>query len=71
MRRSWSMAAPILALAPLAERGLLAGLPVARLADRTSLQLVYGLAGGWALLTAIGSRFLAGYRAIPVQSDEG
>jgi MFS family permease len=41
------------------------------LADRTSLQLVYGLAGGWALLTAIGSRFLAGYRAIPVQGDEG
>ena len=41
------------------------------LADRTSLQLVYGLAGGWALLTAIASRFLAGYRAIPVQSDEG
>jgi MFS family permease len=34
------------------------------LADRTSVQLVYGLAGGWVLLTAIGSRFLPGYQAI-------
>ena len=34
------------------------------LADRTSVQLVYGLAGGWVLLTAICSRFLPGYQAI-------
>jgi MFS family permease len=40
------------------------------LADQTSLQLVYGLAGGWALLTAIASRFLPGYRAIPGHSEE-
>ncbi|MCP4544687.1 MAG: MFS transporter [Chloroflexi bacterium] len=40
------------------------------LADRTSVQLVYGLAGGWVLLTAIGSRFLPGYRAIPATSSE-
>ena len=40
------------------------------LADRTSLQLVYGLAGGWVLLTAIGSHFLPGYRAIPAHSEE-
>jgi MFS family permease len=40
------------------------------LADHTSLQLVYGLAGGWVVLTAIGSRFLPGYRAIPVVSGE-
>jgi MFS family permease len=36
-----------------------------QLADHTSIQLVYGLAGGWVLLTAIGSRFLPGFRAIP------
>ena len=36
-----------------------------QLADRTSIQLVYGLAGAWVLLTAIGSRFLPGFRAIP------
>jgi len=41
------------------------------LADHTSLRLVYGLAGGWVLLAAIGSRFLPGYRAIPVRSEEG
>jgi len=41
-----------------------------RLADRTSLQLVYGLAGGWVLLTIIGSRFLPGYRAIPARGEE-
>lgn len=41
------------------------------LADRTSIQLVYALAGGWALLTVIGSRFLPGYRAIPARSEEG
>jgi DHA3 family macrolide efflux protein-like MFS transporter len=35
------------------------------LADRTSLQLMYGLGGGWILLTVFGSRFLPGYRAIP------
>jgi MFS family permease len=40
------------------------------LADRTSLQLVYGLAGGWVLITAIGSRFLGGYRAI-AETDSG
>ena len=40
------------------------------LADNTSLQLVYGLAGGWILLTAIGSRFLPGYRAISARSEE-
>jgi DHA3 family macrolide efflux protein-like MFS transporter len=40
------------------------------LADHTSLQLVYGLAGGWVLLTAIGGRFLPGYRAIPEHSEE-
>jgi hypothetical protein len=31
---------------------------------------VYGLAGGWVLLTALGSRFLPGYRAIPAGSEE-
>ena len=41
------------------------------LADRTSLRLVYVLAGGWVLLTVIGSRFLPGYRAIPARSEEG
>ena len=41
------------------------------LADRTSLRLVYGLAGAWVLLAAVGSRFLPGYRAIPVRSEEG
>jgi len=41
------------------------------LADRTSLGLVYGLAGAWALLAVIGSRFLSSYRAIPVHVDEG
>jgi MFS family permease len=41
-----------------------------RLADRTSLQLVYGLAGGWVLLTVVGSRFLPGYRAIPARGEE-
>jgi MFS family permease len=41
------------------------------LADHTSLQLVYGLAGGWVLLTIVGSRFLPGYRAIPARSGEG
>jgi NRE family putative nickel resistance protein-like MFS transporter len=40
------------------------------LADQASLQLVYGLAGGWAVLTAIASRFLPGYRAIPGHSEE-
>jgi MFS family permease len=40
------------------------------LADQTSIQLVYGLAGGWALLTAIGSRFLPGYAAMPGRSEE-
>jgi MFS family permease len=40
------------------------------LADSTSIQLVYGLAGGWALLTAVGSRFLSGYRAMPGRSEE-
>ncbi len=40
------------------------------LADHTSLQLVYGLAGGWVLLTIIASRFLPGYRAIPARSGE-
>ncbi len=41
------------------------------LADHTSLRLVYGLAGAWVLLAAVGSRFLPGYRAIPVRSGEG
>jgi MFS family permease len=40
------------------------------LADHTSLQLVYGLTGGWVLLTIIGSRFLPGYRAIPSRAAE-
>jgi MFS family permease len=39
------------------------------LADRTSIQLVYWVSGTWVLLTAIGSGFLPGYRAIPVQSE--
>jgi MFS family permease len=39
------------------------------LADHTSLPLVYGLAGGWVLLTVLGSRFLPGYQAIPVGSE--
>jgi MFS family permease len=34
------------------------------LADQTSIQLVYGIAGGLALLTAVGSRFLPGYKAM-------
>ena len=41
------------------------------LADRTSLPLVYGLAGGWVLVTAIASRFLAGYRAITQSQQAG
>ena len=40
------------------------------LADRTSIQLVYGLAGGLALLTAVGSRFLPGYRAMHNQGAD-
>lgn len=39
------------------------------LADRTSIQLVYWVSGMWVLITAIGSGFLPGYRAIPVQSE--
>jgi MFS family permease len=35
-----------------------------QLADLTSPQLVYGLAGGWVLLTALSSRLLPGHRAI-------
>jgi MFS family permease len=40
------------------------------LADQTSLQLVYGIAGGWALLAVIGSRFLSGYRVMPTESGD-
>lgn len=40
------------------------------LADQTSLQLVYGIAGGWALLAVIGSRFLSGYQAMPTRSED-
>ncbi len=40
------------------------------LADHTTLRLVYGLAGGWVLLTVISSRFLLGYRAIPARTEE-
>jgi MFS family permease len=40
------------------------------LADQTSLQLVYGIAGGWALLAVIGSRFLSGYRVMPTGSGD-
>jgi MFS family permease len=40
------------------------------LADNTSLGLVYGLAGGWILLTAVGSKFLPGYRTIPTRTEE-
>jgi MFS family permease len=40
------------------------------LADRTSIQLVYWVAGAWGLLTAIGSGFLPGYRAIPAWSEK-
>lgn len=34
------------------------------LADQTSIQAVYGLAGGWVLLTVIGTRFMPGYKAM-------
>ena len=40
------------------------------LADQTSIQLVYGLAGALALLTAIGSRFLPGYKAMHTWGDD-
>jgi MFS family permease len=41
------------------------------LTDQTSVRLVYGMAGVWMLLTAVGSRFLPGYRAIPTHSGNG
>jgi MFS family permease len=40
------------------------------LADQSSLQLVYGIAGGWALLAVIGSRFLSGYQTMPTWSED-
>ena len=39
------------------------------LADRTTAQLVYWISGLWVLLTAIGSLFLSGYRAILVRKE--
>jgi MFS family permease len=40
------------------------------LADQSSLQIVYGIAGGWALLAVIGSRFLSGYQTMPTWSED-
>jgi MFS family permease len=38
------------------------------LADRTSVQAVYGLAGVWILLSVAATQLLPGYRAIPVRA---
>jgi DHA3 family macrolide efflux protein-like MFS transporter len=40
------------------------------LADQSSLQIVYGIAGGWALLAVIGSHFLSGYQTMPTWSED-